>query len=194
MKPLNPIAVSVIIPIYNGQSDLPDLLQSLYAQAYDRDRVEYLIIDNGSQDNTWNALKQAEIEAQADSFPLKILQEPKIQGSYAARNQGIQAATAEILAFTDADCRPEPDWLTNLMQPFDSNLTIDSGSNSANLGWVAGEVSALPSKIGWNAMPIGPKLSRKNTPSPIPFRPMAKPLILLSVKFVLGRLDYFAPI
>ena len=146
MKPLNPIAVSVIIPIYNGQSDLPDLLQSLYAQAYDRDRVEYLIIDNGSQDNTWNALKQAEIEAQADRFPLKILQEPKIQGSYAARNQGIQAATAEILAFTDADCRPEPDWLTNLMQPFDSNLTIDSGSNSTNLGWVAGEVSALPSK------------------------------------------------
>ena len=69
MKPLNPIAVSVIIPIYNGQSDLPDLLQSLYAQAYDRDRVEYLIIDNGSQDNTWNTLKQAEIEAQADRFP-----------------------------------------------------------------------------------------------------------------------------
>ena len=146
MQILNPIVVSVIIPIYNGQSDLPDLFRSLYAQTYDRDRVEYLIIDNGSQDNTWSVLKQAEIQAQADRFPLRIFQESKIQGSYAARNQGIHAATAEILAFTDADCRPEPDWLTNLMQPFDSNLAIDSGSNSASLGWVAGEVSALPSR------------------------------------------------
>ena len=141
MQVLNPIAVSVIIPIYNGQSDLPDLLRSLYAQTYDRDRVEYLIIDNGSQDNTWSALKQAEIQAQADGFPLKILQESTIQGSYAARNQGIHAATAEILAFTDADCRPEPDWLANLMQPFDVQ-----SSDRSNLGWVAGEVSALPSK------------------------------------------------
>ena len=134
----NPIAVSVIIPIYNGESDLPDLLRSLYAQTYDRERVEYLIIDNGSQDDTWIALQQAEIQAKSDRFPLRILQESKIQGSYAARNQGICVAIAEILAFTDADCRPEPDWLTNLMQPFDSQRT--------NLGWVAGEVSALSSK------------------------------------------------
>ena len=148
------IAVSVIIPVYNGQSDLPDLLRSLYAQTYDRHLVEYLIIDNGSQDNTWNALQQAEIQAQFDRFPLKILQESKIQGSYAARNQGIRVATAEILAFTDADCRPEPDWLMNLMEPFNSNLSINSDpnpinnpvNNPANLGWVAGEVSALPSK------------------------------------------------
>ncbi len=148
------IAVSVIIPIYNGQSDLPDLLRSLYAQTYDRHLVEYLIIDNCSQDNTWNALQQAEIQAHFDRFPLKILQESKIQGSYAARNQGIRVATAEILAFTDADCRPEPDWLMNLIQPFNSNLSINSDpnpinnpvNNPANLGWVAGEVSALPSK------------------------------------------------
>ena len=155
----NPIAVSVIIPIYNGESDLPDLLRSLYAQTYDRNSVEYLIIDNGSQDETWSALQQAEIHAQTDRFPLRILQESKIQGSYAARNQGICAAIAEILAFTDADCRPEPDWLTNLMQPFDvqpfdmqpldATLSINSEANPncrTNLGWVAGEVSALPSK------------------------------------------------
>ena len=193
MKPLNPIVVSVIIPIYNGQSDLPDLLRSLYAQTYDRDRVEYLIIDNGSEDNTWNALKQAEIEAQADRFPLKILQESKIQGSYAARNQGIRAATAEILAFTDADCRPEPDWLTNLMQPFDSNLAIDSGSNSTNLGWVAGEVSALPSK-NWleRYADRANTLSQKHTLAN-PFSPYGQTANLAVCKICFNEVGLFRP-
>ncbi len=193
MQTLNPIAVSVIIPIYNGQSDLPDLLRSLYAQTYDRDRVEYLIIDNGSQDNTWNALKQAEIQAQADRFPLKILQESKIQGSYAARNQGIHAATAEILAFTDADCRPEPDWLTNLMQPFDSNLAIDSGSNSADLGWVAGEVSALPSK-NWleRYADRAETLSQKHTLAN-PFSPYGQTANLAVRKVCFSEVGLFRP-
>lgn len=200
------IAVSVIIPIYNGQSDLPDLLRSLYAQTYDRSLVEYLIIDNGSQDDTWSALKQAEIQAQTDRFPLKILQESKIQGSYAARNQGIRAATADILAFTDADCRPEPDWLTNLMQPFgmqplDSNLSINSDishtnnsvNNPVNLGWVAGEVSALPSK-NWleRYADRAETLSQKHTIAN-PFSPYGQTANLAVRKVCFSEVGLFRP-
>jgi glycosyltransferase involved in cell wall biosynthesis len=140
----NPIAVSVIIPIYNGRTDLPDLLKTLYAQTYPSDRTEYLLIDNGSTDETWSLLKAAQLQADRDHFPLKIFQESQIQGSYAARNLGIRNAQAEILAFTDADCRPEPDWLTNLMQRFEPNF--DTTPNAQTLGWVAGEVKALPSQ------------------------------------------------
>lgn len=140
----SPIArptVSVIIPIYNGNTDLPDLLSTLYAQTYPRDRVEYLIIDNGSSDQTWSQLQIAQQQAQHQQFPLRILQESQIQGSYAARNTGIRSAQAEILAFTDADCRPEPDWLQNLIKSFD-----EENSSLPVLGWVAGEVKALPSQ------------------------------------------------
>ena len=129
----NPIPyLSVIIPIYNGEADLPGLLACLTAQTYPRDRVEYLIIDNGSTDDTFTLLQAFETQA----INLKVLQESTIQSSYAARNEGIRSARSPFLAFTDADCRPEPDWLINLIKPF---------TQDTRLGWVAGEVIALES-------------------------------------------------
>lgn len=118
--------VSVIIPIYNGEADIPDLLRCLQAQTYPQDQVEYLLVDNGSTDRTLALLQAAPT--------MTLLAEPMIQSSYAARNQGIRAAQGEILGFTDADCRPEPDWLVNLVAPFEN----------AKIGWVAGEIQALP--------------------------------------------------
>ncbi|MFM2430050.1 MAG: hypothetical protein RLZZ511_1263 [Cyanobacteriota bacterium] len=118
--------VSVIIPIYDGEADLPDLLTCLAAQTYPADRVEYLLVDNGSRDRTWEMLQAA-----GAITPLK---EATIQGSYAARNAGILAAKGSILAFTDADCRPEPQWLMDLV----------AGFNDPTVGLVIGEIQALP--------------------------------------------------
>jgi glycosyltransferase involved in cell wall biosynthesis len=126
--------LSVIIPLYNGAVDLPDLLNCLWAQTYRADRVEYLLVDNHSQDGTGALLQQAEVAAQQRGWTLRALSENQIQSSYAARNQGIRAATADILVFTDADCRPEPNWLTNLVSPFGDQA----------VGVVAGEIKALP--------------------------------------------------
>ncbi|MDH6059768.1 glycosyltransferase [Chrysosporum bergii ANA360D] len=122
--------VSVVVPIYNGEADLPALIQCLQAQTYPQDRVEYLLVDNNSSDRTLTLLK-----ASAKNCPLiRVLGENKIQSSYAARNTGIRAAVGEILAFTDVDCHPQPQWLHSLIQPFaDAGVVI-----------VAGEIVSLP--------------------------------------------------
>jgi cellulose synthase/poly-beta-1,6-N-acetylglucosamine synthase-like glycosyltransferase len=112
---------------------VPELLAGLLAQTYPRDRVEYLIVDNGSTDRTLELLQAFTTQ----EIHLKVLEEHDIQSSYAARNRGILNARSPYLAFTDADCRPEPDWLMNLIQPFIKN---------PELGWVAGEVKALESQ------------------------------------------------
>ncbi len=125
--------VSVIVPIYNGESDLPDLIACLRSQTYPRDHVEYLLVNNHSSDRTAIILAQAAKEVVKEGIILKNLNENQIQSSYAARNKGIRAATGEILAFTDADCRPCPDWLEQLVKPF-----VDS-----QMGIVVGELSAL---------------------------------------------------
>jgi cellulose synthase/poly-beta-1,6-N-acetylglucosamine synthase-like glycosyltransferase len=117
--------VSVIIPIYNGAEDLPALLACLRSQTYPPDRVEFLLVDNGSTDHTRELLQAA-----AD---IRSLSEPNIQSSYAARNAGIRAAQGEILAFTDADCRPEPQWLMDLVVGF----------GDPTVGLVIGEIQAL---------------------------------------------------
>jgi cellulose synthase/poly-beta-1,6-N-acetylglucosamine synthase-like glycosyltransferase len=132
--------ISVIIPIYNGAEDLPGLLSCLQAQSYPVDRVEYLIVDNNSQDQTleilhsqfqnFSTINEAFVDK---AFNVRVLQET-IQSSYAARNTGIRAAKGEILAFTDADCRPSPNWLVHLVQPF----------HTPTVGLVAGEILPLP--------------------------------------------------
>ncbi|MCA1994833.1 MAG: glycosyltransferase, partial [Coleofasciculus sp. S288] len=128
--------VSAIVPIYNGEADLPDLIDCLQAQTYPSDRVEYLLVDNASRDRTAELLKTAVPEAASRGITLRALQENNIQSSYAARNAGIRAASGEILAFTDADCRPQPDWLEALISPF----------AKPTIGIVVGEIAALSGK------------------------------------------------
>ncbi|NJM98344.1 MAG: glycosyltransferase [Phormidesmis sp. RL_2_1] len=128
--------VSVIVPIYNGERDLAGLIDCLLKQTYPIDRVEYLLVDNGSGDRTPELIQTAVIQAKSQGITVRGLQETDIQSAYAARNTAIRQATGEVLAFTDADCYPQPDWLAKLIQGF----TDDT------IGLVVGEVTAFPGK------------------------------------------------
>ncbi|MFP5272026.1 glycosyltransferase [Coleofasciculus sp.] len=48
--------VSVVVPIYNGAADIPDLIQCLFSQTYPKDQVKYLLVDNNSRDRTFDVL------------------------------------------------------------------------------------------------------------------------------------------
>jgi glycosyltransferase involved in cell wall biosynthesis len=140
--------VSVVVPVYNGDKDLPDLIECLRSQTYPPHRVEYLLVDNKSRDRTSTILQTAASnppsvppllrggskEGSNSQIKIRNLTENQIQSSYAARNKGIRASTGEIIAFTDADCRPETQWLENLVKPF-ADLEI---------GITCGEILALP--------------------------------------------------
>ena len=95
--------VSVIVPVRNGASDVRVLLGHLDRQTLPRRDFEVVIADDGSTD--------AEIAdfASADDS-IRVLSAPP-ENSYAARNRAVRASTADVLAFCDADCRPEPEWL-----------------------------------------------------------------------------------
>ena len=128
--------VSVIVPIYNGEFDLPDLINCLLAQTYPSDLVEYLLVDNASGDATANIIKTAAEDAKSQAIDIRYLSENQIQSSYAARNVGIRSAKGEFLVFTDVDCRPQPNWLYDLVQPF----------IRPEIGLVAGSIGSLPGK------------------------------------------------
>lgn len=95
-------AVSVIVPVYNDRHRIEILLGALLDQDYPKDKVEILIVDNHSTDQTPEIIQR---------YPVHFLQEKEFQSSYAARNRGIQRASHDIIAFTDSDCRPDPRWL-----------------------------------------------------------------------------------
>ena len=99
---MNRPLVSLIIPVYNDQAGLDDCLRSLENQSLPYQYFEVIVIDNASQ---------VKIELPEDANLNCILETCAKPGSYAARNMGLRIASGEVIAFLDADCFPEKDWL-----------------------------------------------------------------------------------
>lgn len=96
--------VSVVVPVFNDAESLTILLRALAQQNYPRQRFECVVVDNSSEEP---------ICIPPDCpCEVRVFREPRC-GSYVARNRGIQEARGEVLAFTDADCIPQPDWLSS---------------------------------------------------------------------------------
>lgn len=100
--------VSIVIPAYNAAGTIQSLLKSLATQTYPEEQIEILLVDNGSTDDTVNRIRNSK---HLFRTPPRILQERWAKNAYVARNRGIEAASGEIIAFTDADCIPEKTWL-----------------------------------------------------------------------------------
>jgi cellulose synthase/poly-beta-1,6-N-acetylglucosamine synthase-like glycosyltransferase len=103
------IKVSVVVPAHNEAEAIGPKLESVLKSDYGRDRIELIVVSDGSTDTT-AALAEA---AGAD----RVLDLPRI-GKTAALIAGAEAATAEVLAFTDADAMFLPDTLGQLMLNF----------------------------------------------------------------------------
>jgi cellulose synthase/poly-beta-1,6-N-acetylglucosamine synthase-like glycosyltransferase len=118
--------VSVIVPVRDGEDTIADCLDAILATDYPQDRREIIAVDNGSTDGT---------AARIQSRTVRYLRESK-PGVSNARNRGIAESTGEILAFVDADCLVEPQWLTELVRPF----------ADAEVGAVAGDLQHVPAQ------------------------------------------------
>jgi len=95
------ISISVIVPTFNRKDMLSRALLSIFSQSHEP--FEVIVVDNGSNDNTQEMLR--------DEFPkVRLLLEPE-QGVSRARNKGICEATGEWIAFLDSDDEWQPDKL-----------------------------------------------------------------------------------
>jgi GT2 family glycosyltransferase len=95
-------SVSVVVPVHADRGRLELTLDALDAQDY-AGPVEVLVVDNGDNPTIPSAT--------SGRATTRVLREPA-PGSYAARNTGVAEASGAVLAFTDADCVPRPDWLS----------------------------------------------------------------------------------
>ena len=94
--------IAVIIPVYRA-AFLADTLQSVFSQTRPPDQV--IVIDDGSPE-------QAELQRAVAAYPSRVtLITQANAGAAAARNAGLRASTADLVAFLDADDRWLPDFL-----------------------------------------------------------------------------------
>ena len=115
--------VSVIIPVYNDVARLKQCLEALRTQTYDKNYYEVIVVDNGSEREVADSL--------GDLLNFVSVHKESTPGSYAARNKGITVAKGDILAFTDADCLPEPGWI---------EAGVGKLLSTPNCGLVAGKI------------------------------------------------------
>lgn len=93
--------ISVIIPHLNQHEHLHLCLASLKEQSFDLEDVEIIVVDNGS--------KQLPSDV-CSAFGARLEQE-QVPGPGPARNKGVAVSCASVLAFIDADCLADKDWL-----------------------------------------------------------------------------------
>ena len=103
--------VSVIIPAYNEAGTLEEVLQRVLEQPL---RVELLVVDDGSGDETPALLERLEREGVRG---LRVLRHEVNKGKSAAVRTGIQASTGSIVAIQDADLEYDPQDLPRLLAP-----------------------------------------------------------------------------
>ena len=129
--------VSVVVASYNGERTLDICLKSLQHLNYPD--YEVILVDDGSKDNS---------ETIARRYPeVRYIRHQLNQGLSAARNTGIYAATGEIVAFTDSDCRPDEDWLYYLIGDLLNSQFAGIGGHNLlppEDSWVAAAVMVSP--------------------------------------------------
>ncbi len=103
--------ISVIVPFHNSEAYIEECIRALLAQNYPKESSELILIDNNSTDRSRDIVLRYVPR-------VKLLAEPRA-GSYAARNRGLAEARGSIIAFTDSDCSPAPDWLQQIHNVMD---------------------------------------------------------------------------
>ncbi len=100
--------VSVIVPAFNSEATIKDLLESLMLLDYGKENLEIIIVDGGSTDRTVEITK---------NYPVRIIVESR-KGINVARNAGVKSSKGEILVFTDSDCVVPKDWVRRIVEDF----------------------------------------------------------------------------
>lgn len=109
-------SVSVILATRNRAALLERTLDALARQQWPHDRLEIIVADNGSIDDTRAAVVDAATRQAAPVIRYLHVARP---GKSSAVNEALLVASGDLLAFTDDDVRPEPDWICRLVAAFD---------------------------------------------------------------------------
>ncbi len=116
--------ISVIIPTYQRPELLRKCLDALAQQTLGPEQFEVLVVDDGDQPQTALAVRNA---VHGTGLTVRYLAQPERRGPAAARNRGWRLALSSLIAFTDDDCIPDPNWLMAALTGFQQGASVLTG-------------------------------------------------------------------
>ena len=122
--------VSIIIPVKNFERTIEKTFEYLLGVEYPRDSWEWVIADGGSNDKTIEIIKNWQ-----KKYPfIRLVEIPNCPSPGYARNKALEVVKGDFLFFTDADCAPSKNWITEMLKHFDEDPKLST---------VGGEVFTL---------------------------------------------------
>jgi hyaluronan synthase len=130
-------SVAVVMPAFNEEDAVAESIRSLLTVDYPDDKLEVVVIDDGSTDATLSEIERVA----AGSAMVRVIVFPENRGKRAAMAAGIRATEAEIVAFVDSDSSLERDALRRIVRGF----------ADPKVGAIAGHAEVQNSRESWIA-------------------------------------------
>jgi glycosyltransferase involved in cell wall biosynthesis len=146
--------ISIIIPTYNREKKLRECLNSLIFQDYPKNKMEILVIDNNSKDNTKKIINDFSLK-----YPFVKYLFEKTESSYICRNKAMKKALGDIICFLDDDCIVNRDWIKKINETHNKNkdlISIFGKMNSCKGIWEKAITA-------WSFLQIEYNLKKKKT-------------------------------
>ncbi len=166
--------ISIVIPVYNAISTISLCLESIRKLDYPQDKLEVIVVDNGSDDGSDEIAKK---------FEVLFFYDTSMKSSYQARNTGIVNSSGDLLAFTDSDCIVSSDWLINLIKDWDDK----------SIGCFAGEILSYEPKTLVEKFSDRWEVLRQNSVLKHPYMPYTTTANSAYRKEVFNRVGLFNP-
>ncbi len=113
---------SIVIPAYNEEKNIEECLDSVFGSNYGKEKLEVIVVDDGSDDNTIRIARQY--------GSVKLLRQKHL-GKVEALNSGIKKASNEFVITIDADTVIDKNCIAELLKPFaDRNVGATTGNNN----------------------------------------------------------------
>lgn len=145
-----PGVVSVVLVNFRGVSDTIECINNLKKTDWPSDKLEIIVVENGSDDGSFQRLREA---CGSDTI---VLESKKNLGFAGGCNMGASHAKGEFIGFINNDAKPHTSWISAAIETFDSGLDVGAVASKV-VDWDGNVVDYVGSALTWYGMGYKPQ-------------------------------------